>query len=72
MMTLEGFGARLREAREASGRTQEQTAALLGCTLGAYRNWEHDRRLPRGNNLVRLMELFPGLMGRYPWSSLAA
>src|SRR5262245_12765355 len=42
-----GFGAALREAREARGLSQEAVARRLDITTSTYRNWEHERAEPR-------------------------
>lgn len=38
----------LREWRENAHLTQEEAAALLGVTVGTYRNWEQGRAAPTG------------------------
>jgi transcriptional regulator with XRE-family HTH domain len=54
MMTEESLGTRLRRSRLEAGETQEQAAHAIGCTLGAWRNWERDRRRPGMSYLVRV------------------
>ena len=45
----------LRAWREAHGLTQEQAAEQLGASLGAIRDWEQNRRHPRGMALASLL-----------------
>jgi transcriptional regulator with XRE-family HTH domain len=50
----ETMGQRLKRLREAAGLSQSQLARAAGVTLGALRNWEHDRREPLVSAAARL------------------
>lgn len=52
--TTDGFGVRLRAAREAKELTQEDVARRLDVGLRVYQRWEHGQSTPRGDTLVRL------------------
>jgi transcriptional regulator with XRE-family HTH domain len=45
--------------RSTLGETQEGMAKRLGCTLGAYRQWETGKRSPSGEWLIKILNLCP-------------
>jgi transcriptional regulator with XRE-family HTH domain len=57
-MSSEGFGRRLREARERCGLLGEQVAAALGCNVRTLYRWERGEFEPPLEKLVRLSELY--------------
>jgi transcriptional regulator with XRE-family HTH domain len=52
----EFFAERLKELRHAAGLTQEALAALAGVPVGTLREYEHGRRRPLFENVVKLAE----------------
>ena len=55
---LKAFGARLQEARAASGFTQEAVADALSVSTQTVRNWEAGRTEPSGRDKERLATLY--------------
>ena len=45
--------------QRALGETQEGMARRLGCTLGAYSKWVRGDRTPRGEWLIKMLQLCP-------------
>ena len=45
-MTVESLGQKMRRARKAAGKTQDQVADHLGITKGAVSQWENDATIP--------------------------
>ena len=52
------LGARLKTLRLRSNQTQQQIAAQLGISRGAYSHFENDRNEPDGTTIVKLAEIF--------------
>lgn len=46
---MDDLSNRLRHWRGRAGLTQDQAARAFHVSLQAYRNWEQDRHLPRGD-----------------------
>jgi transcriptional regulator with XRE-family HTH domain len=44
----------LSQARESRGWTQEELAAVVGCSLSSVKSWEAGRRIPGPVHQVRL------------------
>jgi transcriptional regulator with XRE-family HTH domain len=55
----EGISAAIRAMRVRLGETQAGMARLLGVSLRTYDRWEAGHTVPRGNILVKLMDLCP-------------
>src|SRR4051812_22854238 len=55
----EGISAAIRAMRARLGETQAGMARLLGVSLRTYDRWEAGHTVPRGNILVKLMDLCP-------------
>ena len=51
------FGERLRNAREASGMSQQQMASRLGVKGATVNNWESGKEDPRANRLQMIASL---------------
>lgn len=49
---------RLKELREATGKSRREVAADLGIAVGTLRNWEQGVRDLKGRNLVRLADYY--------------
>lgn len=56
MNAVPGLGARLRQARELSGFSQQDTADAAGVAREVISYWENDRRVPSYAQLVRVAE----------------
>jgi len=56
-MELQLFGERLKNAREASGMSQENMADRLGVKLTTVDKWENGAMYPRANRLQMLASL---------------
>lgn len=52
------FGEKFTALREATGRTQEETAALLKKPLGGYKKLEEDFTFPTDSMLHRIAALY--------------
>lgn len=52
------FHVRLREARMKSGKTQKQTAEILGMNLRSYQFYEEGKAEPSISKLIRLADFF--------------
>ena len=55
----EGFGGKLRMAREERGLSQKQTARLLHVANGQISVWETNKERPNEKNMKKICELFP-------------
>ena len=51
---VETLGQRIARLRGAANLTQEQLAARADVPVWSLRNWEHDRRRPRADAILRL------------------
>ena len=51
------IGKQIQKAREEAGLSQEQTAALLGCTQAALSNYERGKRRMYLANIVQIAEV---------------
>lgn len=49
---------RLKEARVASGLSQQEASVRFGVSLGTYRNWEQGRVVMNGEQLIRAAQEF--------------
>jgi len=49
---------RLKEARAASGLSQQEASVRFGVSLGTYRNWEQGRVVMNGEQLIRAAREF--------------
>lgn len=54
---MESIGRRIMLARDAAGLTQAQLAERVPCNPQTVSNWEHERRQPRYDDLMRLAEV---------------
>ena len=52
------LGERLKDTRKSAGKTQEQVAAFLGVTRGAYSHLENNRNEPDNETLIKLADYF--------------
>lgn len=52
------IGDTLKKIREARGKTQEEVAKSIGCTVKTYRSWEKNTGLPRLDYLAGLSDFF--------------
>lgn len=52
------FGERLKQLRQASNRTQQEIADLLGVSRSAYSHFENGRNEPDKDTLVKLANIF--------------
>lgn len=58
LMTVTGFGARLRAARDRLGLTRAAVAAELGCNMSTLKRWENGDYEPSIATLARLADLY--------------
>lgn len=49
---------RLKEARKASGLSQQEACERFGVSLGTYRNWEQGRVVMNGEQLIQAAKLY--------------
>jgi transcriptional regulator with XRE-family HTH domain len=55
----QSFADRIKRLRKDNGLTQQQLAALVGVSTSAIGNWEtRPREIPKGDNLLKLAEVF--------------
>jgi transcriptional regulator with XRE-family HTH domain len=59
MRDSETFSTAVRALRDSLGETQASMAQLLGVSLRTYDRWEAGDASPRGNILVKLLDLCP-------------
>ena len=57
----EVFGERLKKWREAKGKTQQDLAYELGCSMAAISKWERADKFPRALNIKRALKEQTGL-----------
>jgi len=57
-MSSEGFGRRLRQARERCGLLGDQVAAELGCNVRTLYRWERGEFEPSMDALRRLSKIY--------------
>ena len=53
----QGFGKRLRQAREEKGYTLEHLGERLEITYQSVSNWENEINVPSLNNLIKICEV---------------
>lgn len=58
MLSIQGFGKRLREQRKKCKLTQLDLSERLKVSIDTLRRWENDVRLPRTDELVMICRLF--------------
>lgn len=56
-MNAKQIGARIAQARKATGRSQSELGRLLGISAQAVQKWENGDSSPRGARMARLGEL---------------
>lgn len=66
------IGKLIQKAREEAGLSQEQTAALLGCTQAALSNYERGKRRLYLANIIQIAEALNKPVGYFLNESAAA
>jgi len=51
------YGARLKAARRAAGKTQLQMAIAIGCSISAYTSWEQGRHRANRRDQDRIEQI---------------
>lgn len=58
MLSMQGFGARLRQLRLEQNYNQSHIAQILGCTVSSVSSYESEQRTPSFDVLVTYARLF--------------